>query len=118
MPKQSYELKTFSEGIVSHPDPEDLTINSATHSQNLDPIAPAGTLAPKKTYGLTASFGEPYTTVAIALDQRIGVDVDEPKYTMIFFTPALGANGEITQNARIGFVENWYNRSDNLLEDG
>ena len=108
MPKQSYELKIFNEGIISHPDPEDLNINAATYSLNLDPIAPAGTLASKKDFKQVLSMTEPHTTIKVLLDQKVGTGSTIPKYMMVYYTPPLGTNGIVETSARIGFIENWY----------
>tara|TARA_R110002020_G_scaffold110582_7_gene255377 strand:+ start:275 stop:622 length:348 start_codon:yes stop_codon:yes gene_type:complete len=108
MPKQSYELTTFNEGMVSHPDPEDLTINSATYSRNLDSVAPAGTLGAKKNHGKVFSTSEPFTSAKLVLDQKVGIDVNDPDYFLVYFSPALGQNGAIETEARIGFIENFY----------
>tara|TARA_R100000808_G_scaffold14629_1_gene34406 strand:- start:21067 stop:21414 length:348 start_codon:yes stop_codon:yes gene_type:complete len=108
MPKQSYELTVFNEGIISHPDPEDLNINAATYSVNLDPIAPAGTLGGKKEFGVAANLTEPHSTVKLLLDQKIGTGNTIPTYIMVYYTPPLGANGFIETNARVGFVEDFY----------
>lgn len=108
MPKQSYELTTFNEGMVSHPDPEDLTINAATYTNNLDSIAPAGTLGSKKDYKQVLKGSDPFTSVSIFLDQKVGVAHDAAEYTMVYFVPALGVDGVKTQDARIGFIEDFY----------
>ena len=108
MPKQSYELTTFNEGMVSHPDPEDLTINSATYSRNLDSIAPAGTLGAKKEFKQITDTQECYTTSKVVLDQKVGIKVDNPDYYFVYFSPALGGNGVIETEARIGFIEDFY----------
>ena len=108
MPKLSYELTTFNEGIVSHPDPEDLTINAATYTLNLDSIAPAGTLGGKKHYRRALKTTEPWTTARIFLDQRVGVDDDNPDYTLVYYVPPLGSNGVIHTEAQLGFIEDFY----------
>ena len=107
MPKQVLELKLFNEGIVSHPDPEDININGATYSKNLDSIAKNGTLMPKQYHVDKYTFGDAITTVKIAPDYEVQLD-GKLKYNLVFFQPAQGFNGQIEQEARIGFFEDFY----------
>ena len=112
MPKLSYELTTFNEGMVSHPDPEDLTINAATFVRNLDSIAPAGTLGAKKEFKEATVLSEPITTAKVVLDQKVGIKLDNPDYYFVYFVPALGSDGEKELDARIGFIEDFYDMLD------
>jgi hypothetical protein len=111
MPKQTYELTVFNEGIVSHPDPEDIVINAATYSANLDSDAPDGTLCSKKDHAVVSYFNNPMTSIKLILDQRIGMGDVDPEYIMVYFTPALGSNYVKDEDARVGFEtdfhENW-----------
>jgi hypothetical protein len=107
MPKQAYEMKLFSEGIASHPDPEDLTINSATYSVGLDSNTSAGMMGPRPKKIQARVMDAPYTSAEIIEDHKTGTG-SNPDYTFIYFTPAFGANGNVEQEARIGFIENWY----------
>ena len=114
MPKIAYELKLFNEGIASHPDPEDLTINSATFSKGLDVNASAGTMCPrnKKITGRILDF--PCTTGHVMEDHKTGTG-QNPDHYFIYFTPAQGANEQITLEARIGYIIDWYGAT--TLED-
>ena len=112
MPKIAYELKLFNEGIISHPDPEDLNINACTYSKNLDSLAPAGLLGPREKRMVARTFDAPITTSHVLLDQRVGENLQNPKYILVYFSPAQGQNEEISLEARIGFIEDFYNGLD------
>ena len=112
MPKEVYELKLFNEGIISHPDPEDLNINAATYSKNLDSHAPAGLLGPRQKRVMARTFDFPITTSYILLDQQVGVHADNAEYIYCFFSPAQGVNGEITHQAKVGFIPDFYSSLD------
>ena len=117
MPKEVYELKLFNEGIISHPDPEDLNVNACTYSKNLDSLAPAGLLGPRDNRRFVRSFDDPITTSHLLLDQKVGVKVENAEYIYCFFVPAQGANGEIAYEAKVGFIENFYDTLDIDEED-
>ena len=111
MPKSAYELKLFSEGIVSHPDPDDININASVYSENLDPLAKDGTLKAKKAHRNVYTFSNSMTSNLIEADHR--KEQTSLNHTLAFFQPALGRDGEITSEARVGYIEDIYNLIDN-----
>ena len=63
MPKQVLELKTFHEGMVSHPDSEDINLNAAVLSNNIDSNARPGVLKGKRRPKFIRNWGPPATVL-------------------------------------------------------